>query len=291
MVARGRRRIALAAMSGIVLAGGCADGNEQGLFGLFGPTQSEDPRSTKKSNEAVPAAFGPTRRPAQLAVRFDVLRVRVRQGTTSGSEKIWNHVNEQVIPIAKAQQLRFNGFRVGLITSGAWPAIKAIFDGTEGATARQTSSVISDGSPLTIQLTPVCYQTIFHYRLDMTLVGRSFYEGATLLRIDHSINPDRLSELTLGIVPEIRQPGVSLRWKSTPDGIRQVPVYRGELLAALACQIALPSGTGVVIGPSEAIAQETLIGRALLAEEINAEPYERVLFITPTVIRLDTTRP
>jgi len=237
------------------------------------------------------AAGGPEASVGRLELRFDVLRVQVPRGTASESQKLWNHVDEDVLPFELAQQLRRNGLRAGLGTEGSWPAIKAILDTTPGTALLNNTLQSRDLAPLGVQLKDCPgEQTIFLYRGDGQLIGADFPAGQLQLRHEPMMEPGDLSVVTLRVVPELVSEPTESQWKVTSAGPRQVPVPRGRLFEEVAFTVRVPKWSFLVIGPSSRIDRPRLVGAAFLAEELEGRPTEWIVFVTPTVVQTPLVR-
>lgn len=255
----------------------------------FGTTQANpDSRRTAGGTDAAPLLADSRRATStgRLELRFEVLRVQVPRGTISDSEKIWNHIDEDVLPFELSRQLRRNGLRVGLGREGSWPAIRAILETTPGTLTLANSVQTRDLSPLSVQLKDCPReQTIFLYRADDSLTGATYPPGQLLVRHEPTLEPDDLSQISLRVVPELRSDSVELRWQITSAGPRQVPVPLGKAFDEVAFAVRLPAGHFLFIGPSQRIDRRYIVGAAFLADEVERRPTEWALFVTPTVVQ------
>lgn len=226
-----------------------------------------------------------------MEIRFDVLRVQLPLGTVSESEKIWNHVDEDVLDFETARRLGQNGFRVGLASTGSWMPIKAIIDTTSGATTIANSVQTQSLSPVEVQLKEVAEPvTMFHYRRDGTLAGATYPPGMLQLRNEPVIAADRLPNVSVRVEPELfAEPG-AVRWQVTPDGPRQTPVRRGESFDAVGFTVDIPPGRFLVIGPSSRVSDRRLLGSVFLTDNVDGNLREWVIFVTPAVVRTGGTR-
>jgi len=220
-------------------------------------------------------------------VQFEVLQVQGPLGEFSGSEKIWNHLDELVVGIETQMVLRRNGFRVGLGRPESWPPVRAILQTVPKRIVRRLPPSLPNSLSVSLELTgqPVD-QDIFYYRRDGTLAG-DFYRGARdVLRLTWEFNSDNVDEVVVYITPEIRQHRRGLAYKPTPAGVAQVPIYEGRQFHELACRIVTPKDGYLVIGPSPVVNRAGLIGKEFLIGEIDGEAYETLLVIVPKVLDL-----
>jgi hypothetical protein len=272
-------------------ATGCA-GQGGGWFARL-PAAARQPRTTQPT--AVASVFptgaldalgssGP--RPVILQVRFDVLRAWVPLGEVSKSGKIWNHVDEDVIPADWAAHLRRNGFRVGRGTASSWPPIRAILDAARG-TRCQPESLVAGGGPLTLEISARPRdQILFLYRPDGGLVGATFAASTNAIRIEYAVPPTELDSVALSVMPEVHQKNIDSGWKVTPQGVFRNPTEASRILRELAFQAVVPPDHFILIGPSPQIQRQSLAGRVMLVEVIDGQEFESLYFITPRVFRV-----
>jgi hypothetical protein len=262
---------------------GCGD------KGSFRPDAQPSPPSSSASKfpgetNRTPNSAGPSP-VTRYHVQFDVLRVEVPRGFVSGSEILWNHVDESVLLFEVARRLRLNGFRIGLAERGAWPAIKAILDGCGAAQAMQAGLGQADLLPVTIELDPISRdQTVLHYGPGGKLQGATFADSLNMLRIEHQLDAERLGEFTVRLTPEVRKAHLQTTFAATEAGLREVPVYQGRLFTDLAVEISVPDNCFIVVGPSNRAWRRALIGTDFLCTKRGGVEYERLLFITPRLV-------
>ncbi|UCG33017.1 MAG: hypothetical protein JSU68_15310 [Phycisphaerales bacterium] len=216
---------------------------------------------------------------------YDVLRVEVPRGTVSQSETLWNHVDESVVAFAVTRRLRVNGFRIGLADPEAWPAIKAALD-SAGATQTARAGLAQDDLlPFAIEVDPVSKdRTIFHYGRLGALKGSTYADSLTMLRIEHTLNPERLVEFNVRLVPEARSAHFQTALAATETGLREIPIYQGKVFTELAVQMVTPKNGIIVVGPSGRAGRQSLIGTEFFCAKRNGIEFERVFFITPRLL-------
>lgn len=225
-------------------------------------------------------------RPAiALQLSFDVLRTQVPRGTFSESGKIWNHVDEQVIPADLAANLQRNGLRIARGKANAWPPIKALLDAEKDITVWQNAMTVGNGLPLTIELdTHRRDQTLFLFRHDGTLGGVTLPDSMNLLRIEYAIPVTDPDAVILNVMPEIRlqppEPKLTLNgWTDRP----LAPPSR--VFRELAAQVQVGPDEFLALGPAPAAHRAHTMGALLLGREDQGREYECMLFVTPRVIR------
>ena len=254
-------------------------------------------RSSSKPHAPDPVSPPPTAvvradHDAQYYVRYDVLRVEVPPGAVSRSETLWNHVDESVLDFATARRLRINGFRIGLTEPALWPAIKAVLESVGAAQAMQVGLAQTDMLPFAIQIDPAPRdRTVFLLGPDNKLEGTKFVQCLNFIRIEHTLDPDSLSDFRLRLIPEIRHARPRTTLTATDAGLREVPVYEGRLYGELSMELDVPEHAIVVIGPSRRAHRKFQIGTEFLCDQRNGREFERVLFITPRLTRFDLDTP
>jgi hypothetical protein len=260
-----------------------------------GDLQSAKPRgvSPEPKGDASPFSggqfasddLGESSQTTRYYLRYDVLRVEVPRGTVSKSEILWNHVDESVVSFAETRRLRVNGFRVGVADPAAWPAIKAVLDGAGATQAAQAGLAQDDLLPFAIEVDPISKdRTIFHYSRQGALKGGTFADSLTMLRIEHALNPDRMGEFNVRLVPEARSAHFQTALAATEAGLREIPVYQGKVFTDLGVEIVVPKDAIIVAGPSGRAGRQSLIGTEFFCDQRSGVEFERVFFITPRLL-------
>ena len=224
----------------------------------------------------------PNVRPIALqSIDFLVLRVRAARGVFSESGKIWNPVDEEVIPADKQRILRKNGLRIGLGKQGAWPQIKALLD-AEKVETFQNHRPVQNGLPLTIEIDPRPRdQTLFLFRPDGSLPGATFPQSTNVIRIEYWIPVDDAEAVMLELMPEIRQQKSQARQGLGPNGwVQPTPYKPSRPLRELAAQVRIGPDEFLALGPSRSAHQHHLAGSLLLCEEIDGRQYESMYFLS-----------
>jgi len=246
---------------------------------------AEDP--ARLSTEAA------TARPIALrSIDFLVLRVQATRGVFSESGKIWNALDEEVIPADTRAILRKNGLRIGLGEQSAWPQIKALLD-AEKVKVFQNHRPVQNGLPLIIEVDPRPRdQTLFLFRPDGSMPGATFPQSTNVLRIEYWIPVTDAEAVMLELMPEIRQQRFQPRPSPGPSGWVQPPSYQpSRPLRELAARVRVGPDAFLALGPSRAAHQHHLAGSLLLCEEIDGRPFESMYFITPKVVTIGGPAP
>jgi hypothetical protein len=269
--------------------GGCQDirWTNWGRSTASAPSTSQtEPATAPVAQNAPTPLSGVTLRPiVVLTVDFSVLRVRAAAGTFSQSEKIWNPIQEEMLPAQMRMMLRNNGLRIGVGKHSTWPQIKAALDAekVEISTNQQT---LQNGVPLTVEINAVPRdQTLFLIRSDGTMPGAFFPQSTNGLRIEYWIPPSSADTVMMELMPEIRllrnagQSNLAVAALQNPSVTQPTRPLR-----ELAVRIAVGPDEFLAIGPSSVAQQNHLAGSLLLVEEINGHRLESMCFITPKIL-------
>jgi hypothetical protein len=169
--------------------------------------------------------------------------------------------------------------------------IKTIIETTAGAVTLSSAVQTQELSPIEVQLKEVPQPvTMFYYRADGTLAGATYPAGMLQLRVEPIIAPDLLPEVTVRVTPELYAEPAAVRWQPTPTGPQQTPVRRGKSFADLEFSLPVQPGRFLVIGPSIRVSDQQLVGAACLTDDVDGEPREWVIFVTPAVVRAGESR-
>lgn len=284
----------------MALLGGMLLGCDQPLW-TFDPALNASPTTAPaaatQDEQIAPAAASsgqPDAVPTYIitTVTFDVLRTRVPAGVFSQSPKIWNHLQEEVLPAETVQALHRNGLRVARGQVDSWPPIKALLETQERVETSQTQLSASNGLPLLVELDAQPRdQLLFLYRRDGTLAGAPWPGSTNLLRVEYGVDPNQPDALLVEIMPQLRlDPSVhsgprgAERWSPTPF---EPPTL---ILRDLAFRMQVGPGQFVAIGPS-VVTRELpyVIGSLMLCDEVGSEKMESMYFVTPRVSRVGGT--
>lgn len=212
---------------------------------------------------------------------FDVVRIDLPIDGVRQSRKIWNHVDELRAGADAVARLARNGLRVGVASSDAWPAVRAILDAAGGEVHRN-SLVAQPGMPLKIKLASVGEsESIFSYDPDGRLVGKTFRGGDKILNLDYAFHPKLggCTELKLGF--EIRRDRGVMTWERRDGVIRQVPDVDRHEFGDLSAVVTLTANEFLVIGLSDEGKNEYLVGARFLISGRAGKRSETLLCVTP----------
>lgn len=239
--------------------------------------------------EAAQAAVEPDtapRRPVVLqSIDFRILRIRAPAGTFSESGKIWNAVDEEVVPAQLQQLLRRNGFRVGLGSAENWPQMKAILD-AEKVEVVDRRKAVYNSLPLIVDLErPPKDQTLFLFRQDGTMAGATFPKSTNVLRVEYGISTAEANTVIVDVMPEIRlmrvdtSPAFELNWPEPP------PIDPpSRPLRELSVRLTIRPEQFLAVGPSAAARKGYLPGSLLLCDEVDGVRFEALYIITPRIV-------
>jgi len=251
-------------------------------------TQSAPAFDIEKNEPGASIAKSQTAQPIAIqSIDFLVLRIRAIRGTFSESGKIWNALNEEVLPVETQTLLRKNGLRVGIGKQSGWPQVKAILD-AEQVKVFQNHRPVHNGLPLSIETDTIPRdQTLFLFRPDGTLPGATFEQSTNILRIEYWIPLDDADAVMLDMMPEIKLQRVQPRPDLSPQGWVQKPPYKPTRpLRELTARVKVAADEYVAFGPSKESQKPHLAGSLLLREEIDGRVYESMYIITPKIITI-----
>ena len=249
---------------------------------------SSSPVTDNNSSTAQPSP------PAYLAqIRFDVLQVRAPKGLFSESDKVWSHLDGEVIPATTATLLQRNGLRVARGKLEAWRPIKALLDAEPRIQTLRSALTMNNGLPFRLELhAEPRDQLFFLYRQDGTLGGAPFPASINVLRIEYRIPLDDANALEVEVMPELQPQRGRSRGAISPEAwLTEAPFPPARVVRELAFRIVLHQEEFVAIGPSPAAHEiPYLAGSLLLCQELDGQRYESVFFVTPRLLQPGTAR-
>jgi hypothetical protein len=187
-----------------------------------------------------------------------------------------------------AAHLARNGIRLGIASSGAWSALRAIFE-AGGARMAEQRYEVRGGNALEVVLTSVQEpETIFAYDQRNRLSGRTVPSGDRMMRIDHLLHPELGGCTELSVYFEIRRDLGVMTWESHDGVISQVPSYDWHRFQSLSVPLTLNPEEFLVIGPSDETTNEYLVGSRFFRGRRTGQPYETVLCVTPRPYQVET---
>jgi len=219
---------------------------------------------------------------------FDVVRIDFPLGGIRHARKVWNHVDELRVGAEVIPQLARNGLRVGAAGPDAWSAIRAVVE-VAGAELRRDQLVTRRGAALVIQLAPVQErESIFCYRKDNRLTGKTFATGHKLLSVDYAFHPELggCTDLDLGF--EVRHDRGAMTWERRGGIIEQVPDVDRHVFSEVDALLTLKPDEFLVLGLSEQSDNDYLLGNRFLTVERLGKLHETVMCITPRPVQTRT---
>jgi hypothetical protein len=266
----------------LILLTGCENGN----WSQWGrPVEKAPLPKTQPATDVAERSTPLTGMVVIQTVQFAILRVRAPAGTFSDSEKLWNPVNEEVLPAPTQLLLRNNGLRIGVGKQASWPQIKAALD-AEKVEVSQDAQVMQNGVPLSIELNGQPRdQTLFLIRSDGTMPGASFPQSTNALRVEYWIPPNASTSVMMELIPEIQMARALGQSALAVAALRNpTAAAPSRLFRELAARIPVGPDEFLVIGPSAAARQNRLIGSLMLGEEIDGRQLESMCYITPRIL-------
>jgi hypothetical protein len=222
-------------------------------------------------------------------LKFDVLRTQVPQGMFSESGKIWNHLDEQVVPAEMATLLQRNGLRIARGKAASWAPIKALLDSEKDVNTYGNAMTLNNGLPLLIELDAKPHdQTLFLFRPDGSWPGATLPGSMNLLRIEYEIPVDAPESVLVNVMPEIRlqapeTPLVSEGWTAQP------PTPPTRVFRELSVRVLIGPDEFLAVGPSSAARRTHTIGALMLNQSVDGRAFECMFFITPRIVRKGLT--
>jgi len=283
--------------SGIVAAAVLCSGCNENIFewGRKAPPPVGEPRPVLVNGRPMitesdrPSELGHREDAVTLQITFEVLRVDLPVRGIRHSLKVWNHVDETQSDPRLTALLARNGLRVGTATADVWPALRVLFEAND-AKSLHTRYVVQSGGPLNLCIGELAGgESVFDYRRDGRLLGRTFDGGTKFLHIDYALDPADPVRTILKVTPEIRKFSAGKHWQSVDGHIRETPRYEGEVFSELGAVLSVGPGDFLVIGPSETAELESLVGSRFLTSEANNVTYETVICVTPRALRMESS--
>ncbi|MCP4589674.1 MAG: hypothetical protein GY842_02925, partial [bacterium] len=155
-----------------------------------------------------------------------------------------------------------------------------------GARSLRARHIVRSGAPLSLRLGELeDGDSVFAYRRDGRLVGRTFDGGTKFLHIDYALDPTRPERTMVRVTPELRKYSASRHWQNIDGRLREAPRYEGELYDELGTDARLEPGEFLVIGPSETAELRSVVGSRFLTTPRNNLTYETVICLTPQPVR------
>ncbi len=216
-----------------------------------------------------------------VEVAFEVFRAELPVDGVRHSRKIWNHVDELRTDPKLLARLARNGVRLGAVSAEAWPAIRTILE-AGAADVRKDQLLTPSGLPLAVEVGTIQKsESVFSYRANNQLVGKTFTGGKKVVKVDYAFHPEMGGRIDLQLSFEVRRDRGGITWAQTEDGVRQVPARDQHAFADLRTVLALNPGESVIIGPSAETSNEYLVGSRFFTGRRADERYETLYWLTP----------
>lgn len=255
------------------------------------PPAAESPAERRPADET--SIFG---RPAQrLLIEFSVHRISAPAGTFTRDESLWRIAGGSLPSAGVALDLVANGIRSAVGRESDRAAMKAVFDKLVNIRAVDAQALPDPNRVIEIEVGP-CEprQTVFYYDHRGQVHGLDFQDGKSRFRLVYELRYTDLHEVWLELVPEIEEPPGPPKWVIHSEGrAEQVEEERRHPFTDLAFSAKIPPGGFLLLGPTAAIYDRPLLGRALFVEstaEGEDATRESVYVISP-VIRTVEQRP
>ncbi len=288
-----------ASLLSVVAAGFLGSGCTSWSFWPFGPTKTahesgsrpvspvDSPFSDRRGSDNSSQSQGAIQ---VVDLAFDVMRVGLPVGGVRDSRKIWNHLDELRVDPDRTALLARNGFRVGVASSGVWPAIQTILDAA-GASIASENLFPQRGVPLPIRLGSIDEdESVFSFGRDGRLVGKTFAAGDKVIIIDYALRPQLDGCVDLGVSFEIIRDNQQTVWGQRDGVLQQVPSFDRHRFEDLAALLTLHPGEFLVVGQSDEIGNEYLVGSRFLSERRSGERLETLILLSPQPYQAQTAQ-
>ncbi len=224
-------------------------------------------------------------------IEFLVYRVWARPGTFSARSEPWTLATGEAPAAEEALRLAANGFRLAVGRGSDRSALQRFLESIEDRKVAEDRTTPDDRRALEIELgAGPAVSTLFFYAPDGSLSGRDFDSPKGILRLNYELHALNLREMVLRAVPEIEEPPGPVKWVIGDDGTaREVPQERRMTFEEFAVKVKLPENGFLMIGPTDAVHDMPLLGRAFFVdyggkpEGIESELRESLYIISPVI--------
>ena len=283
-----QRNHTLVTFSAVVVLCGCADpqaasreSSAPRWIKVHPDLLEENVFANRRAGEEPSTAAGPAQAFA-LETHFYVWRFQTPVDRISGSEQLWDHLDESAVAHSESVLLKRNGIRVGVGKAALWPAVRAILMMHEPQVWR-SPPVVSDGGALSLELGELPADvSVFYYDSRDQLMGAWYSGGRMSFRVNPRIDLDDVGRLSIQFLPQI-----SRRSPLTTKGFELQTASPGDAGSAsfdeLAFAVTLERGHFIIIGPSRASSMPHLLGGRFLRSTENGKDYENIYCVVPRI--------
>lgn len=270
-----------------------------GCFGLTqNPPEGSEPTEPAQvvadpAPEADPDRLSVFDRPlVRLAVEFKVHRVSANRGAFGADSALWQIASGPLPEAAAALRLAANGFRAAVGRESDRRALLTFLERLDDPRIA-VDQVLPDASRLVeieIGHGPPS-QRLFFYDRGGTLRGMDFVQARARIKWSFELRSTNLKEVWLRVIPELEEPAGPPKWELAEDGTaRQVPQRRLTTFDQLAFAARIPEGGFLLLGPTEAVYDRPLLGRAFFVEPAagdadNLENARENIYIIGPIVR------
>jgi len=241
---------------------------------------SELPASARKNGAKTP---DPKR--YVLLVRIRLVTIEVPMGTVSGSETVWNYLDEESIGRKKLVTLSRNGLRIGVGRRDNWADLAKILERMTGRPLGKTVMMVPPREPVSCVVKKrQGVQTIFVFHDDRTCSGADYPPGENLLTVMCTFNPEEPKELIITGLPQIRTTQHRARIIRARNSLTIVERPTLFNFDSLAFQVRLTGGDFLVIGPGTQAGRPSSLAHHFLIKRRKGVQFETVLVLIPEVV-------
>ena len=247
----------------VVTAVGCGALQKGGRSGTGdGKAPASNAEQAGQGGGTTPGGSVFDRQLLRLAVEFRVHRYTAPKGSFTGESELWKVVTGPLPDAASALRLADNGFRAAIGLESDRNPLSEYLRRVAGL-----QSAVDDAQPDASRFVELelgaCPSrlVVFYYGRTGTLRGLDFQDAQAKLRLWFELRAVNLREVRLELVPTLEEPPGEPKWQMTPEGAKQVPDERRQVFTELAFTAQVPEGGFLVLGATDAVYGQPLLGR------------------------------
>lgn len=219
-------------------------------------------------------------------VQLHMTSIELPFGAASGSDEIWQALDEQVLDPQKRKWLALNGMRVGLGKQKNWEVPARILRRLHGRKLKTGVTTFPPGRtvPVVLERRPEG-QTVFLFRTDGSAIGTDVPPGDTLLAVGGHMEPERPGHVRVSFAPQTRKLRQKRKFVRGPEGFTLSHDDEITSFHSLEWELALSEADFILVGPGKASARATSPGHYFFVHESKGVRYETLLLISPRTVK------